>query len=68
MPFEMAFDPEVWERIRRWRAEAAADGPPMPLYVDGFQVGQVEYGGVDPDGSLVLVCRIRPELTGDDDA
>lgn len=61
MPFEMAFDPEIADQIRRWRAEVT--GPPaapIPVFLEGVQVGHVAHGEMDAEGNLVLTCTLYP--------
>lgn len=62
MAFEMTFDPEIADKIRRWRAnvEDTPDGESIPLFVEGVQVGHVERGELDAAGNLVCTFKMYP--------
>lgn len=61
MAFEVAFDPEIADKIQRWRAGVTGPDPtPIPVFMEGVQVGHVVRGDVDADGNLRLTCVMYP--------
>ena len=61
MPFEMEFDPEIADKIRRWHHDTVdPDAAPMPLFMEGVQIGHVERGSIDAEGNLLCTFKLYP--------